>query len=200
MEQSLGLVEVKGLCSAIETADVMVKAANVTLVELEAARGSGMMTIKVIGDVGAVKAAVEAGRAQALTDGSLVSVDVIARPTKALGDVFIRYPGKKEKPNFYGVEEKPPVPEKAAETAAPVAEEKIEVVAAQEPVVEAATEAAPAQVEAVSAVPETSADGETSAEPANTPAPKTRRPRRATRVRRTKSSKTKKTTTEPSEE
>lgn len=200
MEQSLGLVEVKGLCSAIETADVMVKAANVTLVELEAARGSGMMTIKVIGDVGAVKAAVEAGRAQALTDGSLVSVDVIARPTKALGDVFIRYPGKKEKPNFYGVEEQPPVPEKAAETAAPVAEEKTEVVAAQEPVVEAATEAAPAQVEAVSAASETSTDGETSAEPANTPAPKTRRPRRTTRVRRTKSSKTKKTTTEPSEE
>lgn len=200
MEQSLGLVEVKGLCSAIETADVMVKAANVTLVELEAARGSGMMTIKVIGDVGAVKAAVEAGRAQALTDGSLVSVDVIARPTKALGDVFIRYPGKKEKPNFYGVEEQPPVPEKAAETAAPVAEEKTEVVAAQEPVVEAATEAAPAQVEAVSAAQETSAEGETPAEPENTPAPKTRRPRRATRVRRTKSSKTKKTTTEPSEE
>lgn len=200
MEQSLGLVEVKGLCSAIETADVMVKAANVTLVELEAARGSGMMTIKVIGDVGAVKAAVEAGRAQALTDGSLVSVDVIARPTKALGDVFIRYPGKKEKPNFYGVEEQPPVPEKAAETAAPVAEEKTEVVAAKEHVVEAATEVAPAQVEAVSAASETSTDGETSAEPANTPAPKTRRPRRATRVRRTKSSKTKKTTTEPSEE
>lgn len=200
MEQSLGLVEVKGLCSAIETADVMVKAANVTLVELEAARGSGMMTIKVIGDVGAVKAAVEAGRAQALTDGSLVSVDVIARPTKALGDVFIRYPGKKEKPNFYGVEEQPPVPEKAAETAAPVAEEKTEVVAAQETVVEAATEAAPAQVDAVPAAPETSTDGETSAEPANTPAPKARRPRRTTRVRRTKSSKTKKTTTEPSEE
>lgn len=203
MEQSLGLVEVKGLCSAIETADVMVKAANVTLVELEAARGSGMMTIKVIGDVGAVKAAVEAGRAQALTDGSLVSVDVIARPTKALGDVFIRYPGKKEKPNFYGVEEERTGVTETEEIAAPVAEEKTEVAAVPEPAVEAAMEAVPEPVDVVPAAQETSAEGETPAETAeaeNTPAPKTRRPRRATRVRRTKSSKTKKTTTEPSEE
>lgn len=104
MEKALGLVEVAGLSSAIETADVMAKAANVELVELEAARGSGMMTIKVNGDVGAVRAAVEAGKAAAMSFGALVSVDIIARPNEDTGRVFVRYPGKKERPNFYGSE------------------------------------------------------------------------------------------------
>jgi microcompartment protein CcmL/EutN len=102
MEKSLGLVEVTGLSSAIEVADAMVKAANVTLVELEAARGSGMMTVKVSGDVGAVKAAVEAGRAAALAYGALVSTDVIARPGGSTGDFFVRYPGDKAHPMYYG--------------------------------------------------------------------------------------------------
>ncbi len=183
MEQSLGLVEVKGLCSAIETADVMVKAANVTLVELEAARGSGMMTIKVIGDVGAVKAAVEAGRASALADESLVSVDVIARPTKELSDVFIRYPGKKEKPNFYGVEpEKPAAPE--PEPPAP-----------EPPAPEPETPATAPVVEEPSA-PTVEAPVETVEAPVEAPAPKPRRTRRTTR----RSNKTKKTTHELSNE
>lgn len=170
MEKSLGLVEVTGLCSAIETADVMVKAANVTLVELEAARGSGMMTIKVVGDVGAVKAAVEAGRAAAAACGDLVSVDVIARPNPSTGDVFVRYPGKKEKPNFYcpvaDIEEAQPEPESAPPEASP------EPVGEPQPV-----EAAPVTV--------------TTSAPA---APKAKRTRR---VRRSKGAgKTKKTTTE----
>ena len=183
MEQSLGLVEVKGLCSAIETADVMVKAANVTLVELEAARGSGMMTIKVIGDVGAVKAAVEAGRASALADESLVSVDVIARPTKELSDVFIRYPGKKEKPNFYGVEpEKPAAPEPDPPAPEP-------------PAPEPETPATAPVVEEPSA-PTVEAPVETVEAPVEAPAPKPRRTRRTTR----RSNKTKKTTHELSNE
>lgn len=187
MEQSLGLVEVKGLCSAIETADVMVKAANVTLVELEAARGSGMMTIKVIGDVGAVKAAVEAGRASALADESLVSVDVIARPTKELSDVFIRYPGKKEKPNFYGVEpEKPAAPEPEPPAPAPVPEP---------PAPEPETPATAPVVEEPSA-PTVEAPVETVEAPVEAPAPKPRRTRRTTR----RSNKTKKTTHELSNE
>lgn len=102
MEKALGLVEVKGLSSAVEAADVMVKAANVTLVELEAARGSGMMTVKVNGDVGAVRAAVEAGRASAMADGSLVSVDIIARPNEDTARVFVRNTAPKQRPNFYG--------------------------------------------------------------------------------------------------
>lgn len=55
MKKSLGLVEVAGLCAAVYTADAMVKAANVELVALERARGNGWTTVKVVGDVGAVK-------------------------------------------------------------------------------------------------------------------------------------------------
>lgn len=94
MEKSLGLIEVRGLSCAIEAADAMVKAANVVLDELEAARGSGMMTVKVSGDVGAVRAAVEAGKATALPYGALVSADVIARPHEATGTCFIHAQGK----------------------------------------------------------------------------------------------------------
>lgn len=101
MEKSLGLIEVRGLSCAIEAADAMVKAANVVLDELEAARGNGMMTVKVSGDVGAVRAAVEAGKAAAMAYGALVSADVIARPHEATGACFIHYQGKKERPNFY---------------------------------------------------------------------------------------------------
>lgn len=101
MEKSLGLIEVRGLSCAIEAADAMVKAANVVLDELEAARGSGMMTVKVSGDVGAVRAAVEAGKATALSYGALVSDDVIARPHEATGTCFIHAQGEKERPNFY---------------------------------------------------------------------------------------------------
>ena len=61
MKQALGLVEIAGLCIAVAAADAMVKAANVELVELEPAKGGGYMTIKVVGNVGAVNAAVMAG-------------------------------------------------------------------------------------------------------------------------------------------
>ena len=60
MKQALGLVEIAGLCIAVTAADAMVKSANVELVELEPAKGGGYMTIKVVGDVGAVNAAVMA--------------------------------------------------------------------------------------------------------------------------------------------
>lgn len=101
MEQSLGLVEVRGLSGAIAAADVMVKAANVTLVELESARGSGMMTVKVRGDVGAVKAAVEAGSAAAIACGAFVSADVIARPIASTETMFLDPSRRRERPMFY---------------------------------------------------------------------------------------------------
>mgnify|MGYP004446496997 CR=1 FL=1 len=101
VEKSLGLIEVLGLSCAVEVADAMVKAANVVLDELETARGSGMMTVKVRGDVGAVRAAVEAGKATALSYGALVSADVIARPHEGTGACFIHRQGKKERPDFY---------------------------------------------------------------------------------------------------
>jgi ethanolamine utilization protein EutM len=78
-KQALGMVETKGLVGAIEAADAMVKAANVTLLGKERI-GSGLVTVMVRGDVGAVKASVEAGAAAAKRVGELVSVHVIPRP------------------------------------------------------------------------------------------------------------------------
>lgn len=118
MEKSLGLIEVRGLSCAIEAADAMVKAANVVLDELEAARGNGMMTVKVSGDVGAVRAAVEAGKATALSYGALVSADVIARPHEATGTCFIHAQGEKERPNFYAACPEPDETEKPGPAAA----------------------------------------------------------------------------------
>jgi ethanolamine utilization protein EutM len=78
-KQALGMVETRGLVGAIEAADAMVKAANVTLVGKEKI-GSGLVTVMVRGDVGAVKAAVDAGASAAKRIGELVSVHVIPRP------------------------------------------------------------------------------------------------------------------------
>ncbi len=77
--QALGMVETKGLVGSIEAADAMVKAANVTLVGKEHV-GGGLVTVMVRGDVGAVKAATDAGAAAATKVGELVSVHVIPRP------------------------------------------------------------------------------------------------------------------------
>lgn len=76
---ALGMIETKGLVAAIEAADAMVKAANVTLVGKEHV-GGGLVTVLVRGDVGAVKAATDAGAAAAERVGELVSVHVIPRP------------------------------------------------------------------------------------------------------------------------
>lgn len=77
--EALGMVETKGLVGAIEAADAMVKAANVVLVGYEKI-GSGLVTVMVRGDVGAVKAATDSGAAAAQRVGELVSVHVIPRP------------------------------------------------------------------------------------------------------------------------
>ena len=78
-KEALGMVETRGLTAAIEAADSMVKAAQVTLVGTEKI-GSGLVTVMVRGDVGAVKAAVEAGAANAARLGELVATHVIPRP------------------------------------------------------------------------------------------------------------------------
>ncbi|BCK50569.1 carboxysome shell protein [Streptococcus dysgalactiae subsp. equisimilis] len=77
--EALGMVETKGLVGSIEAADAMVKAANVTLIGKEHV-GGGLVTVLVRGDVGAVKAATDAGAAAAQRIGDLVSVHVIPRP------------------------------------------------------------------------------------------------------------------------
>jgi ethanolamine utilization protein EutM len=78
-KEALGMVETRGLVGAIEAADAMVKAANVRLIGKEKV-GSGLVTVMVRGDVGAVKASVDAGAAAAKRVGELVSVHVIPRP------------------------------------------------------------------------------------------------------------------------
>ena len=78
-QEALGMVETRGLVASIEAADAMLKAANVTLVGTEKI-GSGLVSVMVRGDVGAVKAAVEAGSSSAAKLGELVATHVIPRP------------------------------------------------------------------------------------------------------------------------
>ncbi len=78
-QEALGMIETRGLVAAVEAADAMLKAANVTLVGTEKI-GSGLVSVMVRGDVGAVKAAVEAGAASAGRLGELVATHVIPRP------------------------------------------------------------------------------------------------------------------------
>ena len=86
-QEALGLIETRGLVGSIEAADAMVKAANVALVGYEKI-GSGLVTVMVRGDVGAVKASVDAGAAAAKRVGELYSVHVIPRPHADLEEVF----------------------------------------------------------------------------------------------------------------
>ena len=90
--EALGLIETKGLVGAIEAADAMVKAANVYLIGREFV-GGGLVTVMVRGDVGAVKAATDAGAAAAERVGELISVHVIPRPH---GDVEMILPAAKK--------------------------------------------------------------------------------------------------------
>lgn len=87
---ALGMVETKGLVAAIEAADSMVKAANVRLVGYEKI-GSGLVTVMVRGDVGAIKAATDAGAASARAVGEVVSVHVIPRPHSDTEKILPRF-------------------------------------------------------------------------------------------------------------
>ena len=78
-QQALGMIETRGLVAAVEAADAMLKAANVELVGTEKI-GSGLVSVMVRGDVGAVKAAVEAGAAAASSLGEIIATHVIPRP------------------------------------------------------------------------------------------------------------------------
>lgn len=91
VSQALGIIETRGLTAAIEAADAMLKAADVILAGSEKI-GSGLVSVMVQGDVGAVKAATEAGQEAASRLGELVAVHVIPRPH---GDVLSLLPGLK---------------------------------------------------------------------------------------------------------
>ena len=86
-ENALGMIETKGYVAALAAADAMVKAANVTIVAREEV-GDGLVAVVIQGDVGAVKAATEAGAETATAVGEVVSVHVIPRPHAELGKHF----------------------------------------------------------------------------------------------------------------
>lgn len=88
---ALGLIETRGLVGSIEAADAMVKAAKVTLIGKETI-GGGYVTVMVRGEVGAVKAAVDAGAAAAKKVGELVSVHVIPRPHSEVEQILPKNP------------------------------------------------------------------------------------------------------------
>ena len=90
--EALGMVETRGLVAAIEAADAMCKAANVTLIGTEKI-GSGLVTVMVRGDVGAVKASVEAGTAAASKLGELVANHVIPRPHSDVEKILPKFKG-----------------------------------------------------------------------------------------------------------
>jgi microcompartment protein CcmL/EutN len=98
--KAVGLIETIGLAAAIEAADAALKAANVKLLGYENTRGGGMITVKVVGDVGAVKAAVSAGSAAALRVGQVKSCHIIPRPhdeIESLLQQITRGPAEKPK-------------------------------------------------------------------------------------------------------
>jgi microcompartment protein CcmL/EutN len=87
--QSLGLIETVGLAAAIEAADTAIKSANVELLGCESAKGNGLHTVKLLGDVGAVNAAVDAGVAAASRIGKVYAYKVLARTAEGLEAVII---------------------------------------------------------------------------------------------------------------
>jgi ethanolamine utilization protein EutM len=92
--EALGMIETRGLVGAVEAADAMVKAAKVVLVGKEQV-GGGLVTVLVRGDVGAVKAATDAGAAAARRVGELISVHVIPRPHEEVDKLIPPAPPKK---------------------------------------------------------------------------------------------------------
>lgn len=90
MKESLGLIEVKGLSAAVYIADVMVKTANVKLLSLERTRGVGWIVIKILGNVGAVNAAINSGKQISMEKNEYVTSKVIPRPSDLIEKVFYK--------------------------------------------------------------------------------------------------------------
>lgn len=154
--QALGMIETRGTLAAIEAADVMLKAADVTLVE-KTKIGGGLVTVTVTGDVAAVTAAVDAGAsaAESLGEGLLVSRHVIPRPHEDLEGFFEpepENPGDRNEPEAAAEEE----PETAAEETETVSEDEPENAAEGQ---EADTGAGAAEAAEPAADAETEADG-----------------------------------------
>jgi ethanolamine utilization protein EutM len=99
--EALGMIETKGLVPLVEASDAMLKSANVTLIGWQKI-GSGLVTALVVGDVAAVKAAIDAGAAAAARVGEVMGVQVIPRPHEDLGAI-LPLAGKKQTPAPAGV-------------------------------------------------------------------------------------------------
>jgi microcompartment protein CcmL/EutN len=124
---ALGLIETVGLSAAITVADAAVKSANVSLIGYENTNGEGLITVKVQGDVGAVKAAVAAASAAAKSVGEVYSVHVIPRPALGIGKLI-----SSENNEAPSANENSPEPETAnvevtVESVESVEEESVEV-------------------------------------------------------------------------
>jgi microcompartment protein CcmL/EutN len=98
MKEALGLVETRGLSTAVLVADTMVKTSNVNIIDIENTKGLGYMTIKISGNVGAVNAAVTAGRQIALENNAFVSAKVIPRPSNYIEGTFCQPKKEETKP------------------------------------------------------------------------------------------------------
>lgn len=120
MSKALGMVEVIGYACAVNVADIMTKTADVIIRGVQRARGSGWLTIKVVGDVGAVQASVTAGKAQAQQDHLFVTSKVIPRLASDVAPVFLPH------------EQKPSAKKKQAEPAETEANEKTEKSASEQ--------------------------------------------------------------------
>lgn len=134
---ALGMIETRGLVASIEAADAMVKAASVTLIS-KTHVGGGLVTVMVEGDVGAVKAATDAGAAAAERVGELISVHVMPRPAADVAHILDRRPEPKPEP-----EPEPPAPEPEPEPEVP--EHEPEEAAHTEEMKEEQPEEAPAE-------------------------------------------------------
>ncbi len=170
MQKSLGLIETQGLLGGVTAADAAVKSANVELIGYELTKGGGWTTVKIQGDVGAVKAAVDAAKIAAGKVCRVVSTKVIARPAQALDRLVWTEETVGREPPEPPVDPEPPAPpeppagpdEPEKEAPAPSAEGVPEAqapavpeAAAEEPVPEAAEEEPVPEPEAPVEEPET---------------------------------------------
>lgn len=121
MNQALGLLEVKGLLGAITVADVMVKASNIHVVDIDRAKGFGWFAVKIVGDVGAVQSAIEAGKYAADDMGLFVAMKVIPRVSQSVVDVFLQADTKESEEPI--VVEEEPILEATTESVEVVTEE-----------------------------------------------------------------------------
>lgn len=127
MRKSLGLLEIKGLASAILVADAMAKTASVTIVGIETCKGGGWQTIKVVGDVAAVQASLSSGSELAKRHNAFVAMKTLSRPDQTIMDTWgVKAPKKAIKAKASEVNKSAQTPVSAETASAKVANEETE--------------------------------------------------------------------------